>query len=93
MRWERVPGAPVRWESAAVTFHARALGAETLTVGSKTFDCVKMEGEETAGGKKGDATRWVSMAYPLGPVKAIGAAGQVEAVKAGDNWGNRPPLP
>ena len=86
-------GAPVRWESPAVVFVARALATETLTLGSKTFDCVKMEGEETAGGKKAAATRWWSPLYPMGPIKSVSGPVTIEAVKAGDDWTKRPPFP
>jgi hypothetical protein len=86
-------GAPVKSESPSGAFLAKKLEKETLTVGSKTFDCAKLEGEETAGGKTTAVTRWWSSAFPLGPVKTAGGATTVEAVKAGDNWGNRPPFP
>ena len=53
----------------------------------------RVEGEETAGGKKADATRWWSISFPLGFVKSVSPAAQTEVIKAGENWGNRPPLP
>src|SRR6185503_7756416 len=74
-------GAPVKSEAPTSAFLAKKLDKETLTVGSKTFECTRMEGEETSGGKKGDATRWVSLQYPLGFVKSVGPSGQTEAVK------------
>src|SRR5207248_1225484 len=41
-------GAPVRSESPASAFEARKLEKETISVGAKSFECVRMEGEETA---------------------------------------------
>jgi len=52
-----------------------------------------MEGDETAGGKTRPAQRWWSAPYPLGLVKSAVEGSLTEAVKAGDNWGNRPPFP
>jgi hypothetical protein len=86
-------GAPVQSESAGRSFLAQKLEAEKVAVGNKEFDCVKAEGEETAGGKKAPAASWWSMAYPLGPVKSTGPSGSTEAVRAGENWNNRPPFP
>src|SRR6185503_11012523 len=54
-------GAPIKSESPTVSFLAKKLDKETLTIGSKTFDSTKMEGDETAGGKSGAATRWWSL--------------------------------
>ncbi len=86
-------GAPVRWESPRGSFRATRLGEEKLAAGSREFDCARVEGEETAGGKTGPATSWWCRAYPLGPVKAERPGGTVEAVAAGDTWNNRPPFP
>jgi hypothetical protein len=86
-------GAPVRSESAAASFLARKLEKETLTLGAKTFDCVRMEGEETAGGKKTDAVRSWSALYPMGPIKSANKTASTEAVRAGDDWTKRPPFP
>jgi hypothetical protein len=86
-------GTPVRWDSPTASFQARKLEKETVPVGPKSFDCVRAEGEETAGGKKTAATRWWSAPFPLGPVKSEGGSGSSAAVHAGDNWNNRPPFP
>ncbi len=86
-------GAPVKTESPGTIFVASKIEPETLAVGSKSFECAKLSGVETIGGKKGDAIRWWSAAYPLGPVKSTSATLQTEAVKAGDDWNKRPPLP
>jgi hypothetical protein len=86
-------GAPIKSEAPTGSFTARKLEKETLAVGAKSFECTRMEGEETVGGKRADATRWWSLAYPLGPIKSTSAAAQLETVRAGDSWGNRPPLP
>jgi len=86
-------GAPVRTESAAGTFLARTLGLETISVGARTFDCVKMEGDETMGGKTVKGTRWWSSSYPLGPIKSSTESMLTEAVKGGDDWTKRPSFP
>jgi len=86
-------GAPVKVESPAGNFLARKVEPETLTLGAKTFECARMSGEETTGGKTVEATRWWSLAYPLGWIKSVGPSGQVESVKAGDDWTKRPPFP
>jgi hypothetical protein len=44
-------------------------------------------------GKKADAIRWWSAAYPLGPVKASSPASQSELVALGENWNKKPPFP
>jgi len=61
-------------------------------VGTKSFPCVRMAGEESAGGKKTDVTRWWSASYPLGPIKSSSPAVLTEAIKAGDDWTKRPPF-
>jgi len=86
-------GAPVRSESSPAAFVARTIEAETMTIGTKTFECTKMTGDETAGGKKVEAVRWWSAVYPLGPLKSTTPALQTESVKAGDDWTKRPPFP
>ena len=86
-------GAPVRSESAGGTFVARTLGHESIPVKARTFECVKMEGDETAGGKTVPAVRWWSSAYPLGPLKSSTETTETEAVNAGDDWTKRPSFP
>ncbi len=86
-------GAPLRWESSGRTLLAKPVGVEKVTVGHREFDCVKTEGEETAGGKTGPAVSWWSFQYPLGAVRFAGVTGTTEAVRAGENWNNRPPFP
>jgi hypothetical protein len=83
----------VRSTSPTGVFAAKKLEKETLTVGSKSLECTKMEGEETAGGKTRPVVRWWCATYPLGMVKSTAEGAVTEAVKAGDNWGNRPPFP
>jgi hypothetical protein len=60
---------------------------------STSYACAKLVGEETAGKKSGEATRWWSSTYPLGFVKATGPAGDSELLASGDNWAKRPPFP
>jgi hypothetical protein len=86
-------GAPIKSESPSGSFLAKALDSETLTIGSKTFESVKMTGEETVGGKKAEVTRWWSAPFPLGWIKSTSPTVQVEALKAGDDWTKRPSLP
>jgi hypothetical protein len=86
-------GAPVKSESSAGSFIARKIDAEKLSVGSKSFECARMTGDETAGGKKGEAVRSWSAAYPLGFVRAEGPTLRSEAAHAGDDWNKRPPFP
>jgi hypothetical protein len=86
-------GAPIKSEAPTGSFTAKKLQKETLAVGPKSFECTRMEGEEAAGGKRADATRWWSMSFPLGAIKSTSPASQIETVRAGENWGNRPPLP
>jgi hypothetical protein len=83
-------GAPVKSESPSGNFLARTLDAETMVAGAKTFECVRMSGEESAGGKKADVTRWWSAPYPLGSIKSLGPTLQTETIKAGDDWTKRP---
>ena len=86
-------GAPVRSESPAGSFLARKLEKETVRVGSKPFDCVRMEGQEAAGGKQADAVRWWCPLYPLGPLKSTSGTTVTSAVNAGEDWTKRPPFP
>ena len=86
-------GAPVKVEGPGGRFVARKLEAETLTVGPTSYACAKLSGEETAGKKTGEATRWWSASYPLGPVKSTGPNGETAFVAMGENWNKRPPFP
>ena len=86
-------GAPIKVESPSGNFLARKIESETLTIGAKTFECARMSGEETVGGKTVEATRWWTASYPLGSIKSTSPSHQVESVKAGDDWTKRPPFP
>ena len=86
-------GAPVKSESPGASFLAKAIDKETLVVGTKSFECARIEGEETRGGKESGVIRWWSPLYPLGPIKSTGDALVTEAVKAGEDWNRRPPFP
>ena len=62
-------------------------------VGTKSFECARMEGDEIVGGKKIDAVRWWSAQYPLGPIKSARGENLTEAVRTGEDWNRRPPFP
>jgi hypothetical protein len=83
----------VKTESAGGRFQAAKVESETLSVGTKSFDCARMSGEEVAGGKKSDAVRWWSPACPPGLIKSTSSTSLTEVVKAGDDWTKRPPFP
>ncbi len=86
-------GAPVRSESPGASFLAKKIEKETLAVGAKSFECARMDGEETRSGKSTGVVRWWSALYPLGPIKSTSDALVTEAVKAGEDWNRRPPFP
>jgi hypothetical protein len=86
-------GATLKSGSPGRAFVARKVGVERVSLETREIECVRAEGDESAGGKTAQASYWWSLSYPLGPVRALTAGGSTEAIRAGDNWNNRPPFP